>query len=137
MIVSSSSLMPMGDLGGSIDLLRLKSLPSLHGKPPPTKPANRGSDYCNCETPRRAPGNARGASGTERDRVDLDVHTLAGRGGLHRGARGLHALEVLLEDPVEHGEVVHVPQVDADSHHVGDGRPARLEHLSLIHISEP
>jgi hypothetical protein len=32
MIVSSSSLIPVGGLGGSIDLLRLKSLPSLHGK---------------------------------------------------------------------------------------------------------
>jgi len=38
MIVSSSSLMPMGEAsGGSIDLLRLESLPSLHRSPPLTK----------------------------------------------------------------------------------------------------
>jgi hypothetical protein len=52
-----------GGLGGSIDLLRLEGFPSLHGKPANDKTPNRGLTYCNDETPRRAPGNARGPQG--------------------------------------------------------------------------
>ena len=64
MLVSSSSLMPMGKAsGGSIDLRRLKSLPSLHGKPANDKTPYRGPTYCNDETHVRLPGMPEGPQG--------------------------------------------------------------------------
>src|SRR5262245_45601103 len=103
-------------------------------KPPkPTRkaPADKalaGPGYSSGQTPRAVRGGASLVSGAVRDRVDLDVHARAGRCRLDRGARRLHPLEILPEDLVEGGEVVHAPEIDADADDVGDGGATGLEH---------
>src|ERR1043166_4656864 len=66
------------------------------------------------------------------DGVDLHVHPGARRAGLHRGARGLHALEVVAEDAIEGVEVLHVTQEHADLHDVLERGAGRLQDLGDV-----
>src|SRR6185436_10863357 len=66
------------------------------------------------------------------DGVDLHVDAGARRARLHRGARRLHALEVVAKHAIERVEVLHVAQEHAHLHHVLQRRARRLQHLGDV-----